>query len=368
MNFALGYPLTDPDDRDSFVDVVRDYREHVHEVYFPWIDSPSGRSALATRRGCTDWTAQHRLEDDLLALREMGVKLDLLFNANCYGDKAISTQLENQVGSLLDHLDQHVGGVDVVTTTSPFIARCIKKHFPHVETRASVNMRIGTASAMSLVSELFDSFYVQRDVQRNLAAIRKLRAWADRAGRKLCVLANSGCFHVCPGQTFHDNLVAHEAGVAETQNVSDWNPILCWRTLKDQSRWPHVLQSTWIRPEDLHHFEGLADVVKLATRMHARPRMVLDAYTSGRHRGNLLDLFEPAFSPAFAPHAIDNDRFPDDWFEKTSTCDHDCEACGYCAGVLNRVLIQVDDAAPDVNADLDSENAAGLVPLTIAHT
>lgn len=375
MPFAIGYQLPDPDDRDTIVDVVGDYRASIGEVYFAWVGSASGRSEVATRDGCTDWSAQGRMEDDLRALRQMGVKLDLLLNANCYGDDAIGTRFENQIGSLIDHLGRAVGGVEVVTTTSPFVARCVKKHFPGVEVRASVNMRIGSASAMSLMSDLFDSFYVQRDVQRNLAHLGRLRSWADRHGKKLCVLANSGCFHLCPGQTFHDNLVAHESRISQSQNVTDWNPILCWRTLKDRSRWANVLQSTWIRPEDLHRYAGPDDTVKLATRMHARPRMVVDAYASGRFHGNVLDLLEPAYSPAFAPHLIDNDRFPADWFERTSTCDHDCESCGFCAGVLERVLVKMEEGPSEVNADLEAEAMApaeggpeGVVRLTVGRT
>jgi hypothetical protein len=75
--------------------------------------------------------------------------------------------------------------------------------------------------------------------------------------------------------------------------------------------------------------------------MHQRPRLVLDAYTSRRHRGNLFDLFEPGYARAFAPYVIDNERFPADWFERTISCDKQCERCDYCAGVLDRVLVRV---------------------------
>ena len=94
-----------------------------------------------------------------------------------------------------------------------------------------------------------------------------------------------------------------------------------------------------MRPEDLHHYEGLFDVVKLATRMHARPELVLEAYASRRYRGNVLDLCEPGFSPALAPYVIDNEAFPEDWFATVSTCDRRCHRCGYCEQVLDKVLV-----------------------------
>ena len=169
IDFAVGYQLAE-DGEQPFSELVAEYREHIAEVYFPWTDMASGRAALATRRGYTDWTVQARLESDLLALREMGVRLDLLFNANCYGGMAISQFLANQVISLLDHLRDTVGGADIVTTTSPFVAHVIKDNFDDVDVRASVNMRIGTVQGMSYVSHLFDSYYVLRDQNRDLPA------------------------------------------------------------------------------------------------------------------------------------------------------------------------------------------------------
>ena len=339
MKFAVGYQLPE-EDEEPFVDIVRDYREHILEVYFPWTDLPSGRASLASRRGYVDWTAQQRLEADLRAFREMGLQLDLLFNANCYGGKAASKFLQNQVLSVLEHLSNVAGGVDIVTTTSLAVARTVKHYLPDIDVRASVNMRIGTVQGMEYVKGLFDSYYLQRDRQRNIAYVERIRRWADQEQKLLCMLANSGCLRYCPGQTFHDNLVAHEQDVDEMDNIENWTPHVCWNLYRDRANWPAILQATWVRPEDLHHYEKFFDVIKLATRMHANPRLVIHAYADQKYRGNLLDLFEPGFGPAFAPSIIDNTKFPDNWFEKTSTCKNECELCTYCKDVLEQTLVR----------------------------
>lgn len=340
MPFAVGYQLSEPDEA-PFSELVARYREHVTEVYFPWGDMPSGRAALTERRGWTDWTGQARLEEDLVALRQMGVNLDLLFNANCYGGNAVSQYLQNQVISVLEHLEGLLGGIQTVTTTSPAVAWVIKQEFPGIEVRASVNMRIGTVRGMEYVAHLFDGYYVQRDRQRNREYVEELKEWADSAGKRLYMLANSGCLGFCSGQTFHDNLVAHEKQVDESLRMEGFRPHVCWNYLSEPKNWPVVLQSSWIRPEDLHHYEDLVPLMKLATRMHARPDMIINAYVDRRYRGNLLDLFEPGYAPAFAPNVIDNDKFPSDWYEITSQCDGRCHKCGYCADVLQRTLIMV---------------------------
>lgn len=340
MRFAVGYQLAERGE-PSFVELVREFREHLAEVYFPWLDQASGRAALATRRGYTDWTAQERLEDDLLALRELGLGLDLLFNSNCYGGLAVSEHLQHQVISVVEHLQELVG-LETVTTTSLAVARTVKRHFPEVAVRASVNMRLGTVQAMAAVAGLFDGYYVQRDYNRSIDHLAELKSWADGAGKRLYLLANSGCLRFCPGQSFHDNLVAHEREVDETKNIPDWTPYVCWNLFKERANWPAVLQSTWIRPEDIGHYEPLFEVVKLATRMHARPRAVIRAYVERCFRGNLLDLFEPGYAPAFAPYVMHNARFPADWFEQTTRCDKQCHRCDYCAGVLEQVMVPME--------------------------
>jgi collagenase-like PrtC family protease len=338
MKFAVGYQLFEGDGEEPFIDVIRDYRNDIAEVYFPWGDMPSGRSPLASRRGYTNWGAQNQLIADLCELRSMGIKLDLLFNANCYGGQAISKHLESQIASVIDYLTETVGGIDIITTTSLAIARTVKKYYPDIKVRASVNMRIGTVKGMEYIADTFDEYYVQREFNRNLTIVKELKNWADANGKGLYMLASSGCLNFCSGQTFHDNMVAHEKEIAETENIEDWIPHICWNYLKNRDNWPAVLQNSWVRPEDLHHYDDIFSVVKLATRMHSRPRLVLQSYTTRRHYGNLLDLLEPGYSPAFAPNIINNSDFPSDWFAKTSTCGNQCHNCDYCARVLEGVL------------------------------
>jgi len=344
VNFAVGYQQANDETGADFVGIIDDYREAISEVYFAWVGTASGRARLGKQRGIVDWNAQNRLESDLKAIRARNIKLDLLFNANCYGARAVSEHLEHEVRSLLDHLGDVVGGVDIVTTTSLTVARTVKKYFPAIDVRASVNMRIESTEAMGYVSGLFDSFYLCRDVQRDLKYVRQVREWCDENGKDLCLLANSGCLYRCPGQIFHDNMVAHDAEIDQTKNIKNWTPHVCWNLYRKRENWAAILRATWIRPEDLHHYEGLADVVKLATRMHTRPRAVLEAYTCGRWQGNLLDLLEPGFAPIFAPYIIDNTAFPEDWFEKIAACGRDCRRCGYSDQVFERVLVDSRDA------------------------
>lgn len=338
MKYSVGFQLYE-NGEEPFSRIIDTYKEHISEVFFPWQDFATGRSAVATRHGYTDWTAQERTEEELFAIKNMGIKLDLLFNANCYGEYSISEKLANSVISVIEYLDGIGCGVDIITTASLAIAHTVKKHFPKIEVRASVNMRIGTVKGMEYVKDLFDSFHVQREYNRNLEHLKALKAWADANGKKLVMLANSGCFKDCSGQIFHDNLVAHESEICEVKNLDDFMPYVCWRALKDKNNWHMLLENTWVRPEDIHNYEEIFDTVKLALRMHSLPGMVIDAYARRRYIGNTLDLFEPGFGRALTPFIIDNTAFPEDWFERTTKCDKQCHTCGYCKNVLEKVLI-----------------------------
>ena len=310
----------------------------VREVYFPWVGEPSGRPKLGYEEEDDAEELAAALRRDLTHLKVAGMRLDLLLNANCYGAEAMSLKQEERIGIIVDTLSSWDCRPEICTTASPFVAHVLKASFPEIEVRASVNMRLTTLQAFRYLAPLFDSYYLGRDVQRNLETVKRFSDWCHANGKKLCILANSGCLRHCPWQTFHDNLIAHSDEAMRTANVKGWCPHLCWTLYRNRKNFPEILKATWIRPEDLYRYEGLVDVVKLATRQHANPDMVISAYERGSFEGNLLDLFEPGFSPVFFPSFIDNTAFLVDWFERTSACSRECMECGYCEAAFKACL------------------------------
>ena len=335
MYFAAGYQHFA--DGAPFAEITLRHPS-VREVYFPWVDEPSGRPKLGFEEENDPEELEAALKRDLTRLRGAGVRLDLLLNANCYGAEAMSVAMEKRIAVIVGKLDSWGCRPEVCTTASPFVARTLKAMSPDIEVRASVNMRLTTLQAFRYLAPLFDSYYIGRDVQRNLETVERFSRWCHDNGKKLCILANSGCLRNCPWQTYHDNLIAHSDAAMKTENVKGWNPHLCWTLYRDRDNFAEILKATWVRPEDIHRYEGLVDVVKLATRQHANPDMVISAYERGAFEGNLLDLFEPGFSPAFFPNFIDNVVFPSDWFERTSACARECAECGYCENTLRQVM------------------------------
>ncbi len=332
MKLSIGYQLPDKD--DSIYEIARDYQSTVSGVYFPMAGRASARTAIGE-----DYEAI--MVDELKTIRALGVRLTLLYNANCYGDDAISSSFKQKIIVDVKRMDTQLGLHEIITT-SPFVARVIKENFPHLRVTASVNMWIGTTQAMDYLADDFDGFYLQREFNRDFERIRRLKDWCDEHGKMLKLLGNSGCLYSCSFHTFHDNLVAHEAMVSQGDNAFSNNPSPCWDYMEGKN---HIqaaatfLRGNWVRPEDVKHYEPYFDEIKLATRMHSTPRRVIMAYARGRFHGNLMDLTEPAYSRLFPAHILDATKCPSDWFEQTSSCGHHCESCSYCQNAAGDMLV-----------------------------
>ena len=337
IRYAIGYQL--PDERDSISDIARDYRNHIEEVYFAWVGMASGRTPVGTAEGYSLQEAKDIMSEELTDIRSSGIRLTLLCNANCCGGEAASRTLARKT---VEHVREMKTRFDIsaVTTASPFIARVIKDAFPDLETRASVNMRIGTPEAMRCLENFFDSFYMQREFNRDMERIARLREWCGKNGKKLHMLVNSGCLSYCPYQTFHDNLVAHEAEIDKNDFMMKHSSY-CREWMEPEAHHADYLRATWIRPEDIHHYAGLFDGYKLATRISYNPRKIIAAYSRGRYNGDLSALTEPGFS--FGRYILDNSLFPSDWHERTTSCGRKCENCDYCRTVYMKARVSISD-------------------------
>lgn len=331
MKYSVGYYEEDEFEQ-PFARSIAHYRRALAEVYFPWLGLRTCRAEL------THENRKTHLIEGLCAARDAGASLCLLINANCYGSESLSIHFSEQIVAAITELGVKQLLPNSVTTTSLFAAHVVKKSFPDIEVRASVNMRLGTWWQMEKLFNLFDGFYLRREFNYRLKYIEELKAKLQSADKRLYLLANSGCMSFCPGQVFHDNLVAHEEEIKNKDNTLDMEPYVCWKHYRRQENHPALLKNTWIRPEDTGRYEGIVDSMKLATRNHARPVQVITAYMAGHYDGNPLDLTEPSHSSLLFPNTIDNTRFPADWFEMKERCNHDCDACGYCDRVWKTVL------------------------------
>ena len=183
----------------SFRDLAEQYAPFLQEVYFPWPGLLSAREINGD-----PVPLRKRIIDDMQFCRSKGLRLDMLINATCYGDKAFTVSQREEYYGALKELDKAGVMPEIITTTSPYIGIITKKVDKSIDRRASVNMRLNSTLAMEYVSDEFDSFYLCRDIQRDLPTVKVFAEWGRKNGKKICMLANSGCLRYCPWQTFHE--------------------------------------------------------------------------------------------------------------------------------------------------------------------
>ena len=323
MKFSVGYSARET---DSFVREIIRLSESIAEVYFSLPGMPSGRSRGSFGFFASERESAGRMLCDLAKMADAGLKFNLLFNANCYGAMAESRALFSEVGEGIDFVREKFG-LSSVTTASPLIAKFVKQNFSGLDVRASVNMSIGSPEGMDYVSDYYDSFYIKRELNRDIGAVRELVKMAEDRGKRLYILANSGCLNNCSAHTFHDNLVAHEREAAMMDNGYQFTGVCREYLSKNASGEGFIALTNFIRPEDTHYYDGLVGAMKLATRVHPSPERVLRAYVErGRFSGNAAGLLEPDHSGILYPYVIDNSVLSSEVREDKLIINHASEA------------------------------------------
>ena len=347
VKFSVGLPISK---REGFIESVGEHLDKIGEVYFSFGSFASGRSAQSFDCDSLPHEVMERQLRELDALYEMGLSFNLLFNANCYGGDAISRQLMDKIGRTVDYVGTRYN-LSSITTTSPIIAKFIKNNFESLETRASVNMEIGSKEGIDYISELFDGFYLKREYNRYQYKIKEMSDYCHKNGKKLYCLANSGCLNFCSAHNFHDNLVAHEAEISTKDNAYLFEGI-CHSFLKREGGVLKYLSHTnIIRPEDLNKVSGYFDGIKLATRISADPVSIIEAYTSEKFGGAVSELLEPNHSALFYPYVIDNSRIDSGFYDKASACEKNCDECEYCKEITRSALVSLEGFAFAKNED-----------------
>ena len=165
----------------------------------------------------------------------------------------------------------------------------------------------------------------------------------EKMGKTRHILANSGCLNHCPARSYHDNLVAHEAGIAGMDNAIPFRGLCADWLSKDENRRMILSHLNLIRPEDLCHYGELCDSFKLATRVSPDPVFILESYVAGACHGNLLDLTEPNHAGHFYPIVLENDKIPPEYGLYAASCAKKCHICGYCGRVFDAAARSLED-------------------------
>ena len=72
LKFSVGYQYNE---ERPYADIISGYADRIETVYFPWVDTASGRSMIGGFDGYFDYGLQEKMVEDLAAIKAMGIKL-----------------------------------------------------------------------------------------------------------------------------------------------------------------------------------------------------------------------------------------------------------------------------------------------------
>ncbi len=177
---------------------------------------------------------------------------------------------------------------------------------------------------------------LNRDLKQLQNFIGQIKAYDPTL--KIEILVNEGCMLNCPFKINHDIFISmsndHQAErrVHSNTDYDDFNLNKLYGCQKSNRENPaNILRSPFIRPEDLHHVEPYADIIKLAGKTLGVGRMksICQAYFNRHYNGNLLDLLD-AMQIVSKDVYIPNSKLPGNFYETISSCSKNCRACGKC--------------------------------------
>lgn len=150
------------------------------------------------------------------------------------------------------------------------------------------------------------------------------------------LLANEGCIYQCPFKLSHDAHIALSNSGLAREGTFRMNKNLGCQAYFDFQ--PHAfLKSPFIRPEDIHHYQGVADGIKLCGRTRGVRFLerCISAYIQENFNGNLLDLMDTPEILARQWH-IDNSRLGSKFFTTLTSCTKMCKTCKICSEIFNK--------------------------------
>jgi len=335
---------------DFLSSVIQAHQEKIYSIFFTLPSSHMNDARVIYRKPT--------YEELLLALKKVpdGIKKYVTLNGRY--NPPINYASDNVRENARLMLDLHDQGLlqGIIFLDFFYIRRliAIEPRIGELELVPSVNCFIDTIGKFHTMRRYLEDacgafrarkVIVDRGLNRDITGLerlcRQLKNFDPQL--KIEVLANEGCMLSCPFKINHDIFISmsndhNQQQVHRNTDCDDFNLNKLYGCQNSNLKNPsNIFRSPFVRPEDVHHLEGTADILKVCgkTLPPNRMKMIFQAYLDRRYNGNLLDLLD-ATQILSKDIFIDNAKLPQDFFMTVATCDKNCNACRKCETVFGR--------------------------------
>ncbi len=357
MNPVLNVPFL-PD--TGYIDYLVSIEEHLASLQFSLL----GARSLDSRIRLESLDTHQEITQGLARLK--GPRKYLLFNSRFYDPALLidHDEIQRLIHSmdrlaeqelldgiiycdhyLLQRLADQAPGLCSSLEAVPG-ANCLLDSWAKIESRLDYI----TATGFRPPSRILLDRSLNRDLDTLAQVVRQIRQ--KLPDMRIELLANEGCLPFCPFKLSHDAYIALANMQGRDQTFQLNRQLGCVRILEKE---PHrILQSPFIRPEDMELYLCHVDTIKLCGRTlgAAYLKRLINAYLARRYDGNLLDLLDAVHWLAESLY-VDNSALSFDFANMLSMCDGQCANCGFCEELFHSIAHPLPLSIRDNRATVD---------------
>ncbi len=247
--------------------------------------------------GRSTYTLSKTTNNDVaLAVKEAqsyNISFNYLLNGATLNGIEQTKRGQREIRRLLNFLSEI--GVDSVTVASPYLLRLVKTQYPHFKVRVSVFATVDSPGKARQWQELGADTICVSAVACN-RDFKRLENIRNATTCELQLIVNASCILNCAYELTHMNLLTQSSRKKDPLRGFCLDYCLLYCSAKKLQETMHYLRSTWIRPEDLGHYEALGySSFKIVERSCPSDLLVkrVAAYARRSFDGNLLELVGP---------------------------------------------------------------------------
>jgi hypothetical protein len=255
---------------ECFKNSSQQYKNEIYDIYFG-VTFENNDVTYGNTMGVNASEAQYK---NLLKIQEKyGVPISLTLNEM---NRPLELLKEKNTKEFISFIKKYYDdGVRSCTISHTHLMRtgALQSAFPDMDWKNTVNHQVmSTQSVIDYAKLGYTTIQLDRNFNRNLAELKRVKLEADRLNVKTCLLIRESCMPECPFKTEHD---CWQSGKElKKEGKAYWNLIdfTCnhWRTTGRGFgvSSPRIATDVIIHgKEDWNDFAGLVDIFKLSGRL-----------------------------------------------------------------------------------------------------